>query len=64
MATQVEPPKDYEGQVALITGGAGGIGMAVAATLARRMCKLCLVDLSQAALDAHDIRARVPTAMR
>ena len=44
-------PRDYVGQVALITGGSGGIGTAVANTLARRGCKICLVDLSQAALD-------------
>jgi len=45
------PPRDFAGQVALITGGAGGIGGAVAATLARRGCKLCLTDLKQEALE-------------
>ena len=44
-------PRDFVGQVAIITGGAGGVGTAVAATLARRGCKLCLTDVSKPALD-------------
>jgi nucleoside-diphosphate-sugar epimerase len=32
----LDPPRDFVGQVAIITGGAGGVGTAVAATLARR----------------------------
>jgi NADPH:quinone reductase-like Zn-dependent oxidoreductase len=42
----MDPPRDFVGQVAIITGGAGGVGTAVAATLARRGCKLCLIDIS------------------
>lgn len=38
------------GQVAILTGGAGGIGLAAAMELARRGAKICLVDLSQHAL--------------
>lgn len=47
----LDPPRDFVGQVAIITGGAGGVGTAVAATLARRGCKLCLIDISKPALD-------------
>ena len=36
---------DFVGQVAVITGGAGGVGTAVARTLAGRGCKVCLVDV-------------------
>jgi len=45
------PPRDFLGQVALLTGGAGGVSSAVAVALARRGCKLCLTDLTQPALD-------------
>jgi NAD(P)-dependent dehydrogenase (short-subunit alcohol dehydrogenase family) len=44
--------QDFAGQTAIITGGAGGIGTATAARLAQRGCKICLTDLSQAAVDA------------
>lgn len=43
---------DPSGRVALITGGASGIGLAVAALLQRRGMKLVLMDLTQAALQA------------
>lgn len=42
---------DLNGQVALITGAAGGIGMAIARLFCARGCRLALVDRSQAVLD-------------
>ena len=52
------------GQVAIITGGAGGIGYAAAEELARRKAKVCLVDITAASLtSAQDrLRANVPGA--
>jgi NAD(P)-dependent dehydrogenase (short-subunit alcohol dehydrogenase family) len=43
---------DPKGRVAFITGGASGIGLAVAALLQRRGMKLVLMDLSEPALQA------------
>jgi 3-oxoacyl-[acyl-carrier protein] reductase len=43
-------PQDFAGQVALVTGGGGGIGAAVGTTLARRGCRVCLCDLSEGPL--------------
>jgi len=43
---------DLSGQVALITGGAGGIGMAIARLFAARGCRIVLVDRSDAVQDA------------
>ena len=43
---------DPSGRVAFITGGASGIGLAVAALLQRRGMKLVLMDLTQAALQS------------
>jgi NAD(P)-dependent dehydrogenase (short-subunit alcohol dehydrogenase family) len=45
-------PTDPNERVAFITGGASGIGLAVAALLQRRGMKLVLMDLDQAALQA------------
>ena len=42
--------KDLQGKVAVITGGAGGVGSALAARLADRGCHLALVDISEEAL--------------
>jgi NAD(P)-dependent dehydrogenase (short-subunit alcohol dehydrogenase family) len=43
---------DPAGRVAFITGGASGIGLAVAALLQRRGMKLALMDLTESALQA------------
>ncbi|MFC0283190.1 SDR family NAD(P)-dependent oxidoreductase [Camelimonas abortus] len=43
--------KDLAGKVAVITGGASGIGLATARALAREGVKLVLADIEQAALD-------------
>ncbi|MGV8871700.1 MAG: SDR family NAD(P)-dependent oxidoreductase [Rhodococcus sp. (in: high G+C Gram-positive bacteria)] len=44
--------KDHTGQVALITGAAGGIGSAVATALHRRGASIVLVDTTSTDLDA------------
>lgn len=41
---------NLSGRTALVTGGAGGIGRAIAASLARRGCHLALVDIDADAL--------------
>lgn len=41
----------FQGRVAVITGGAGGIGMAMARAFAQRGAKLVLADLNEAALE-------------
>jgi len=45
-------PTDPNGRVAFITGGASGIGLAVAHLLQRRGMKLALIDLTEPALQA------------
>ena len=47
---------ELEGKVALVTGGASGIGAAIAVALAREGCDVAIVDRSQAGPIA-DIRA-------
>ncbi|MBK6658180.1 MAG: SDR family NAD(P)-dependent oxidoreductase [Proteobacteria bacterium] len=49
--------KDLAGKVAVITGGASGIGLATAKALARQGMRLVLADIEQGALDtaAHDL---------
>jgi NAD(P)-dependent dehydrogenase (short-subunit alcohol dehydrogenase family) len=39
------PASEWEGQVALVTGGAGGIGSAIARRLARRGARVVIADL-------------------
>lgn len=53
-----------EGRVAVITGGAGHIGRAIAAGLAELGATVCLLDRSDEALDkaAQDLRTRVSGA--
>jgi NAD(P)-dependent dehydrogenase (short-subunit alcohol dehydrogenase family) len=43
--------QDLEGKVAVITGGASGIGFATARSLARKRVKVVLADIERAALD-------------
>jgi short-subunit dehydrogenase len=47
-----------DGRTAVITGAAGGIGRAVAMSLARRRCNLALADLDQSGLTATAELAR------
>ena len=47
----------FQGRVAVITGGAGGIGAALARAFAARGAKLVLADLDEAALDRAERRA-------
>ncbi|MDP3175755.1 MAG: SDR family NAD(P)-dependent oxidoreductase [Phenylobacterium sp.] len=42
---------DFKGRVAVITGGASGIGLGVAQALAQEGAKLVIADIEQAALD-------------
>jgi NAD(P)-dependent dehydrogenase (short-subunit alcohol dehydrogenase family) len=42
---------DLQNKVAVVTGGASGIGFATARQLGRRGCRLVLVDIERAALD-------------
>jgi 3-oxoacyl-[acyl-carrier protein] reductase len=55
-----------EGRAALVTGGASGIGAAVAVVLAREGCDVTIVDREAggplAAIEAHGRRARVVAA--
>ncbi|MBN8508032.1 MAG: SDR family NAD(P)-dependent oxidoreductase, partial [Burkholderiales bacterium] len=50
------PSTDEPGRVALVTGGAGGIGLAVAGLLQARGWKLALMDLGEPALQAAAAR--------
>lgn len=43
--------QDFKGKVAVITGGASGIGYATAQALAREGCRLVLADVEHAALE-------------
>ena len=52
MAERNEGMSDFSGKVAVITGGASGIGLAVAEALAREGARLVLADIEQGALDA------------
>src|SRR6267154_449079 len=53
-----------EGKVAIITGGAGGIGLATATLFSEQGCRVVLVDSNAEAMQAaaSRIRAGVPTA--
>lgn len=55
---------DYSGKVAVITGGASGIGYATASRLADLGCQLVLVDMQPDALDAAVARLRERTDVR
>ena len=50
--------KEFRDRVAVITGGASGIGFAVARALGRRGMKLVLADIEEAALDRAITRLR------
>ncbi len=44
--------QDLTGQVALVTGGGGGIGRAISARLARRGCRVVVADVDESAAAA------------
>jgi rhamnulose-1-phosphate aldolase/alcohol dehydrogenase len=56
---RLPPPRPLDGRIALVTGGAGGIGSAVARRLLADGACVMLADLDRAALDAviGDLRA-------
>ena len=43
--------QDFEGRVAVVTGGASGIGLGMSRALAKRGMKLVVADLNEAAID-------------
>ena len=51
---------DFDGQVAVVTGGAQGIGFAISRLLSERGATVCLVDLDQARMD-EAVGKRDPT---
>jgi short-subunit dehydrogenase len=55
------PIKDFEQKTAVVTGGASGIGLAIAAELSRRGCRLALVDLQPEQL--RSAQQRLATAV-
>ena len=42
---------DLDGKVAVVTGAAGGIGQAIARSLAKRGCNVALADLNEDGLE-------------
>ena len=59
LAHSENAPSSLGGKVALVTGGTGAIGWAVASTLAAQGCNIALVDLDQTRCDAF--AAKLPT---
>jgi len=58
--TMAPPPRELEGQVALVTGGAGGIGRATAIVLAEAGARVIVADIdgSGAAEVAREVQGR------
>ena len=53
-----------DGKVAIVTGGASGIGAACAATLAREGAKVVITDIDDAGAQAVAARSLPPAAKR
>ena len=49
---------NFEGKVAVVTGGASGIGLAIAAELVRRGCHIVLVDIDSDQLEKVVVELR------
>ena len=62
--TDTEEKRMADVEVAVVTGGARGLGFAIATALAKRGARVCLLDLSRQALDtaAERLAAAVPAA--
>ena len=62
MSETTEPTVDFdfrlEGLVALVTGGASGIGAAIAAALSSKGARIAVVDLNEAG--AAEVAAGLP----
>ena len=63
-ASDAEEKRMADVEVAVVTGGARGLGFAIATALAKRGARVCLLDLSRQALDtaAERLAAAVPAA--
>ena len=46
------PPLEIDGMVAVVTGGAGGIGRGIVGALLRRGASVVIADVEQGAIDA------------
>ncbi len=49
---------DFQGQIGIVTGAAGGLGFATAQLMAQRGAKVMLVDIDKAAVEAAAARLR------
>ena len=56
---QAAPPPSLQGKVALVTGGTGSIGWAVAQQLADAGCRIALVDLNEER--CQEMASKLPT---
>ena len=59
-----EIPIDLSGQNAIVTGGAAGMGLAIAQRLARSGAGVCIWDLRQDAIDRIEAVGRLGSIQR
>uniref|UniRef100_A0A0K8VGK5 Retinol dehydrogenase 10-A n=1 Tax=Bactrocera latifrons TaxID=174628 RepID=A0A0K8VGK5_BACLA len=59
-----EKPKDVRGKVAVVTGAGNGLGREIAIELARKGCKLAIVDVnSKGCYETVDLITKIPGAV-